>query len=272
MIRGRGLLPSSRLLRLPPSLPFPMRLSPYDAILEPLEASAWPAIRDEAEQRGIDTRRRDRFVLLGNAGAALKDMIPDDAPPEAVEQYADLLYHGYQFWLFGKHTFQLDASATERITAPSYEFGDWRFAAPPSAYLQFPDQRIWARVAGDAPYEPADGCFVIADGTEPAPDAGMHLRAQLVLGLRADRAGVSLVSYCTDFDPGKVASLAERPWREDAEPFANTIPGGDRRGFRTVATTSELEALVIRALREIDQGSGSREDGGGRREEESEKG
>ncbi len=234
-----------------------MRLSPYDAILEPLEASSWPAIRDEAEQRGIDTRRRDRFVLLGNAGAALKEMIPDDAPPEAVEQYADLLYHGYQFWIFGKHTFELDTSTTDRITAPFYEFGDWHFTAPPSAYLQFPNQRIWARVAADAPYEPADGCFVIADGTEPAPDAGMHLRAQLVLGLRADRAGVSLVSYRTDFDPEKVASLAQRPWREDAEPFSNSIPGGDKKGFRTIATTSELEALVIRALKEIDEGKQS---------------
>ncbi|MBA3559695.1 MAG: hypothetical protein H0W30_13995, partial [Gemmatimonadaceae bacterium] len=42
--------------------------------------------------------------------------------------------------------------------------------------------------------------------------------------------------------------------REDAEPFSNSIPGGDKKRFRTIATTSELEALVIRALKEIDEG------------------
>ena len=35
-------------------------------------------------------------------------------------------------------------------------------------------------------------------------------------------------------------------------PFANAIPGGERKGYRTLATTSELEALVIRALHHLD--------------------
>jgi hypothetical protein len=75
---------------------------------------------------------------------------------------------------------------------------------------------------------------------------------QLVLGLRADRPGVSLVSYRTDLAPNDVAEIANQPWREDGTPFASAIPGGDRKGYRTLATTSELEALVIRALHRIE--------------------
>jgi hypothetical protein len=229
------------------------RATPYELILEPLERSLFPAIREEAAARGSDTRRRDQFVLLGHVGAALRDIIPDDASPDATEEYADLLYHGYQFWAFGRRLYVLDRAVADAVTAPTFEIGDWILAAPPSCYVQFPAQRLWARVAGDAPYEPVDGLFVVVDDTEPAPEAGAHLRVQLVLGLRADRPGVSLVSYRTDLDPTTVAAHATRPWREDAEPFANAIPGGERRGLRTIATTSELEALAIRTLFHLDR-------------------
>jgi hypothetical protein len=78
-----------------------------------------------------------------------------------------------------------------------------------------------------------------------------------VLGLRADRPGVSLVSYRTDLSPTEVRELAHRPWRDDGHPFATAIPGGERRGYKTLATTSELEALVIRALHHLDVHHGS---------------
>jgi hypothetical protein len=74
----------------------------------------------------------------------------------------------------------------------------------------------------------------------------------LVLGLRPDRPGISLVSYRTDLDPDKAAPLAERPWRQDALPFANAIPGGERQALHSITTTSELEAIVLRALHYLD--------------------
>jgi hypothetical protein len=229
------------------------RVTPYELILEPLEHSLFPAIREEAVVRNSDTRRRDQFVLLGHVGAALREIIPDDAPADAMEEYADLLYHGYQFWEFGRRLYVLDPAVADAVTAPTFEIGDWVLAGPPSCYVQLPYQRLWGRVAADAPYEPVDGCFIVVDDTEPAPDAGAHLRVLLVLGLRADRPGISLVSYRTDLDPTGVAAQATRPWREDAEPFANAIPGGERRGIRTIATTSELEALAIRTLSHLDR-------------------
>jgi len=83
-------------------------------------------------------------------------------------------------------------------------------------------------------------------------DSGVHLRVQMGLGLRPDRPGVSLVSYRDDIDPTKVAARAMRTWRADGAPYANTIPGGERMGYRTLATTSELEALVIRGFHYLD--------------------
>jgi hypothetical protein len=230
----------------------PARITPYELILEPLEHDDFPAIRAEGEQRGTDVHRRDQFLLLGHAGAALDQMVTEDADPAGLDEYGELLYQGYQFWTFGRRLYSFDDAVTELLTSPDYEIGDWIFAGPPASYLQFPYQRIWARVAADAPYEPLDGVFAVAAETVEHADSGAHLRAQMVLGLRADRPGVSLVSYRDDIDPTKVAARAEHPWRADGVAYANAIPGGERMGYRTLATTSELEALVIRAFHYLD--------------------
>jgi hypothetical protein len=232
-----------------------LRVTPYEIILEPLEAGVFPLIREEAEHRGTDTRRRDQFVLLGNVGTALRDMIAEDAPAGALEEYAELLYHGYQFWAFGRRTYALDPALTDALTAPAARLGTWLLAGPPAAYVQLPYQRLWARVSAEAPFEPVDGFFVVVDETLPAPDSGAHLRVQLVLGFRPGRPGVSLVSYRTDLDPRDAARHADEPWREAGPPFSNLLPGGERRSYRTIATVSELEALVLRTLHHLDRRS-----------------
>lgn len=228
------------------------RLTPYELILEPLESNVFPAIRAEAEQRGKDARRRDQFLLLGMVAAALDDMMTEDAPSEAVDEYGELLYQGYQFWSYGRRTYFFGSEVAEHLAAHEYAMDGWILAAPPACYLQFPYQRFWARVGADEPFEPADGCFVVVDDTAPAPQAGAHLRVQLVLGVRTDRPGVSLMSYRTDIDPYAVSRLARTAWREGSDPFSNAIPGGERKGYHTLATTSELEALVLRALHFLD--------------------
>ncbi len=229
--------------------------TPYESFLEPFETSVFPEIRAEAEHRGSDTRRRDQFVLLGHVGATLGAMQPEHAPPETLEEYAELLYHGFQFWTWGRRLYVFDEAVTAQLTAPRVDLDGWELAGPPSCYLRFPYQRLWARVASEAPFEPVDGCFVVVDETEPVPGSGAHLRCQAVLGLRPDRAGASLVSYRTDLPPAAAPQHAQAPWRQDGEPFANAIPGGERMGYRTIATVSELEALVLRALHHLDRHS-----------------
>jgi hypothetical protein len=230
----------------------PARLTPYELILEPLEREDFPAIRAEGEQRGSDVHRRDQFLLLGHAGAALDEMVTEDADPASLDEYGELLYQGFQFWSYGRRLYSLEDAVTSLLTESEYKMDDWIFAAPPACYLQFPYQKLWARVSADAPYEPLDGIFAVAAETEQRAGAGAHLRVQMVLGLRPDRPGVSLVSYRDDLDPAKVAARAEHPWRAEGGAYSNAIPGGERMGYRTLATTSELEALVIRSFHYLD--------------------
>ncbi|MFN2397057.1 MAG: hypothetical protein ABR543_00195 [Gemmatimonadaceae bacterium] len=228
----------------------PTQVQPYEVILGPLEAAAFPAIEREAVQRGTDTLRHDLFLLLGQVGATLKRIVPDEAPADAVGQYAELLYHGYHFWSFGKPLHVFDDEATTELTMSTCDFGAWdgSLPSPTCRYFRFPYQRIWARVAADAPFEPVDGVFVVTMKTTPSPGATTHLRSLLVLGFRVERMGASLVSYSTDLDSATTLAHAREPCRDGAPAFSNAIPGGERKDYRAILTTSELEALAVRAL------------------------
>lgn len=228
------------------------RLTPYELILESLEADAFPAIRAEAEQRGRDALEHDEFLLLGMVGATLSSMIADDAPAEAVDQYGELFWQGYRFWVAGRRFYTFGESITSSLIASTYDMHDWQLAAPPSCYLQFPNQRLWARVAPDAPFEPVDGCFVAAHETNADGGTRVELRVLLVLGLRPERPGISLVLDSIDLESREAPSRAAQPWSDADAPFATSLPGGERRGLRVVATRGELETLVLRALHALD--------------------
>lgn len=179
-------------------------------------------------------------------------MLPADADAGALEQSAELLWQGWRFHESGARLYVLSDAAAARLTVPDYDGAGWRFAAPPACYVQLPYQRIWSRVSDDAAYEPVDGCFVAA---RALPGGRHELSLLAVLGLRRERPGVSLVPHRATLDDADVAARIARPWREGAEPFANAIPGGELKGYRTMATASELEALVLRTLQALDTGS-----------------
>ncbi len=228
------------------------RVTPYELILEPLETDAFPEIRAEAEQRGRDALRHDDFLLLGLAGATLSSMIADDAPPEAVDQYGELLWQGYRFWSAGRRFYAFGEAITSKLIAPRYEMAGWQLAAPPACYLQFPNQRFWTRVASDAPFEPVDGCFVTADETIVDDRTLVDLRLLLVLGLRAERPGVSLVIEHLEIAPRDAEERAAAPWLAGEDAFSAALPGGEKRGLRTLSTQGELESLVLRSLHTLD--------------------
>lgn len=228
------------------------RVTPYELILEPLEHDAFPEIRAEAEQRGRDALRHDDFLLLGIVGATLSSMIADDAPPDAVDQYGELLWHGYRFWATGRRFYAFGEAITAKLIAPRYDMAAWQLAAPPSCYLQFPNQRFWTRVAADAPFEPVDGCFVAADESTVGDRPRVDLRILLVLGVRPKRPGVSLVIEHVQIVPEDAAERAAGPWLAGEDPFAAALPGGGKRGLRTLSTQGELDALVLRSLHRLD--------------------
>ena len=187
-------------------------------------------------------------------------MLPDDAEPAALEQCAELLWQGWRFMDGGARLYVLSDDAAARLTAPAYDAAAWRFAAPPASYVQLPYQRVWARVAPDAAWEPLDGWFAAA---RPLANGAHELRLLAVLGLRRERPGVSLVAHRAVIDEGSEAARLAHPWRDGSAPFASVIPGGERMGYRTLATASELEALALRTLHAIEAGARALERGEG---------
>jgi hypothetical protein len=229
-----------------------VRVTPYELLLEPLVGASFQAIRDEAEARHADPADRDAFLLLGHAGAVMREMLPDDADAGALEQCAELLWHAWRFWDAGARLYALSEDAATRLLAPTLELGAWRFAAPPACYIQLPYQRVWSRVGADAAFEPLDGCFVSAR----ALTGDTHeVRMLMVLGLRRERPGISLVAHRAELRDDDIAARARHPGPKDAEPFANAIAGGERKGYRSITAVSELEAFVLRALHELDTNS-----------------
>lgn len=228
------------------------RLTPYELILQPLDDDVFPAIRAESEQRGRDALVHDDFLLLGQVGATLKSMIADDAPAEAVDQYGELFWQAYRFWATGRRFYTFGESITASLLSTSYDMDAWQLAAPPSCYVQFPNQRLWARVAADAPFEPVDGCFIAADDTTTEHGTHVDLRVLLVLGLRPERPGISLVFDRIELDAHDAPHRAAHAWSDGELAFETSLPGGERRGLRVIATRAELETLVLRALHALD--------------------
>ncbi|HXE60075.1 MAG TPA: hypothetical protein VN607_05190 [Gemmatimonadaceae bacterium] len=228
------------------------RLTPYELILAPLEQDAFPAIRAEAEQRGRDALQHDDFLLLGLVGATLSSMIADDAPAEAVDQYGELFWQGYRFWSAGRRFYTFGEAITSTLIAKPYDMDGWQLAAPPSCYVQFPNQRLWTRVAPDAPFEPVDGCFIASDESSTDAGARVDLRVLLVLGLRPERPGISLVIDRMTLDARDAGERAMQAWSDGEAAFETSLPGGERRGLRILNTRAELETLVLRALHALD--------------------
>src|SRR5690606_40893602 len=72
------------------------RLTPYELAFAdtPFEAEGFPAIREEAEARGVDDTTPERFLLLAEVGRLLREL---DAPGASLEPMGMLLFHSYHF-------------------------------------------------------------------------------------------------------------------------------------------------------------------------------
>jgi len=75
---------------------------PWTALVDVLGDVRFEEIRGELAAAGIDPYERDAFVLVGAAGRVLRDLVPDDAPAEAVTAYMALLHVLYLHWAGGR--------------------------------------------------------------------------------------------------------------------------------------------------------------------------
>lgn len=246
------------------------RRTPYELIFGAgaFEEEHFPAIRAEAQERGVDATDPERFVMLASVGALLREL-PAEGGAAALHELGLLLFHGYHFWRFGRVVYLVERGLVERLAAQPPVVGEWELTPPhPAGYLQLPRNLVWARIGESAPAEPVDGLFwTMAGGDDPAAPPYARLDALLALGLRSDRPGLSVVPVGAPLPdgPGHWADMRarERATGEaeatgaseatgatgaiDAVPaadFANVLPGGELGGLLSLVNEAEVLKLI----------------------------
>jgi hypothetical protein len=222
------------------------RAHPYDLVFanEELEGTAFPAIRDEADVRGVDPGDREAVLLLEGMGELMRGLLLPDASAPAFAQFSAIVYHAYHYWLAGKQTTSIDEPTLRKMLQPATEIGSWDMVPPaPAGYVQLPRNLLFARVEEGAPAEGVDGFFYVMRGVnDPAVPPFPRLDVLLVLGLVPNRAGYSVVEVTTDVTAGVAGHFGDVQAREAGEDFENILPGGEGRLF---AVTNEMEVLKL---------------------------
>jgi hypothetical protein len=233
------------------------RVTPYELVFttDEMETRVFPGIQSEAERAGVDPLHHDRFQLLAAAGQAVRDVVPAEAPPEAVEQYRALLYHAFNFWRFQKRVYLAEPAVARFLVEAAPRMQGWEFQPPhPSIYLQLPANLFWASISPDSKPEPVDGFFAtVAPENDPMGGPYQRVHLLMVLGIRRDRAGFSVIPLDTEAGPGIPAAWAEAAGRQGGRDFENILPGGEISGLYSILTTTEVLKLAGRLLWYVDR-------------------
>lgn len=207
------------------------RPTPFELVFAELAEERFGAIRDSLAAAKLDSRDLDAFALDRQAVLLLRDLVPDDAPEEAVREHLSLLHQAFLTWQAGGWCFRLGRrSAIELLNA----------SAPPEAataptpqayYIQFPARMIWAELAEGHPHEPLDGLFVHSPAN--------RWQVMGIFGLHPDRAGFSVVT-ASGARPGRLE-------RDDGSPvFGSILPGGATAQIYSVVGPEEMIELAAR--------------------------
>ena len=200
------------------------RISPFDLVFGELAEERFPALRTSLAASGTDATDRDAFVLDRAVTEFLRELVPEDAPPESLHEFIAVLQHSFLFWSNDKRVVPVIGTELPSV-GPT--------ARPPdrlTAYLQLPSHLYWAQLEPEAPHEPLDGLFVHPHGE--------GIRALGIFGLHPERPGFT-VAEVSGPPP------AELPRRADGSaPFAPLMEGGRAAGLRSVAGARELLALA----------------------------
>lgn len=232
------------------------RLTPYEIVFAEIEETEFPRIEREAEGLGIDPAQKERFAFLSVASDLLREMIPEEAPPEVLEQHRELLFHAYGSWRYGRPVYSIDRALARYLVEAAPSLSGWRLALPrPSIYLQLPANLFWASVTPESTPEPVDGFFVTAAAADdPLGPVYTQVDVLMALGVRQDRPGFSVVPFETISGSG-ISEGWELPARDGRE-FENVLPGGEMAGLYSIVTVPEALKLVGRCLWYIDRHPG----------------
>jgi hypothetical protein len=208
------------------------RALPWTALVEALGVARFEAIRAALGEAGIDALQRDAFLLNGAVGQLLRDLVPEDAPAEAVNAYGALLHMLYLGWDRSWPVLRPDRAALESaLRTPTPHT---LHPTPFFSYVQLPERLVWSSPEPGAAHEPVDGLFVLV---------AERARALAVLGFRPGREGLTTI----DCDVALPASFPG-PRPDGAPAFTSVIPGGDRARLFSVTDLREMAALALLAV------------------------
>jgi hypothetical protein len=212
----------------------------------------FPELEAGVERSRVNPSRLAELVLVSEMTGLVREMVPPDAPPGAIEQHRAMLFHAFNFWRHGSRLYLFDPAVARFVVESSPATAEWNFSAPqPSCYLQLPANLFWGSIAPDAPPEPVDGYFVTVEGGTSRDDTRL-LEAMMVLGIRRHRAGFSTIPFRTEVGPGVHAEWADAPSREEGRDFDSVLPGGDLANLYSVLTVGEAMKLMYRLLWYLD--------------------
>ncbi len=220
----------------------PTRPTPFDLVFREIAGERFPAVAEMLTHDGLSSADRDQFVLLEPVGRLLREILPEDSPPEALEAHVRLLHHAYRHWAAGGWVYRIGPAALERALAGGPIGSHFAHQA---LYLRLPELRVWGTPTAGEPPEPLDGMFV-TETTAPGKIAVLA-----IFGLRPDRPGFSAVGvegHADESDPSgsEIEVLAAR---EDGGPaFGPLLEGGREAGIHSLANPGELLLLTTRLL------------------------
>lgn len=212
-------------------------MHPYEMVfaLPELEGTAFPAIRAEAEERGIGLNDYERVLLMESMGELMRSLLPPAASTPAFAQFGAIVTHAFHYWLQGRRTFTIDEAAMRSIIDGVGAIGAWRLAAPArAAYVQLPRNLIFSRVDENAQAEAIDGFFFMLEAE--------RLDVLLVLGVVPNRAGFSIIHVIGNPAAESACHFGDVQARAVGVDFENVLPGGSGRLY---AITNAMEALKL---------------------------
>ncbi|MBT8397608.1 MAG: hypothetical protein HKO65_10245 [Gemmatimonadetes bacterium] len=223
------------------------RVTPYELLL-PTEGFAderFPLIQQEAKEREADLFDPERFALLSEAGAILREIRGEGDDPQLIHQFGILLFHAFHFWKEGLPFFQLETGAVRYLVKAGPEGGGWAASLPGLAgYVQLPQHLMWVPGGEGVQPESVDGFFWSA----PESDG---LSVLIVMGIRKDRPGLSVVPLPTLplSAAGEWAGMTVRP---DGNDFGSSVPGAELENLYALEAGAEAIKLAMRVFWYLD--------------------
>lgn len=215
------------------------RVTPVEIALPDAEART-DLFRRIAEEAAAGAGHPDElavFMQLDEVGAALRELRAPDVGGEAIHRYAVLLHQAFLFERAGRHVI-LPATGVLRYLADGAPTPTGPLQPPAEAgYVQLPQHLVWIEAGAGHP-ESVDGMF-----WSLAP--GGTLRLLLALGMRGDRAGLSVVPVA-EAPWADAADWLEASVRPDGRDFATTLPGAEFDGLYSFETAGEPLKLFAR--------------------------